>query len=276
MKLWSHETGDVDAPLIALVHGTMDRSAGLLRLSRGLDHAFRVLRYDRRGYGRSVSHPGPFGAEQQVSDLVGLLDGRRALVFGHSYGGNVALAAAAQHPELVVAVAVYETPLSWFDWWPGTTAGAAAIATQGDPADAAERFVRRLVSDARWEKLPPSTRAARRSEGPAMVGELVDLREHAPWSANRVTVPVVAIYGERGAAHHREGTEYLARELPDCHVVEVAEARHFGPNTHAAAVAAAIVDLASRVGYVEATMSPAAVAAAAADKAKEPPTPTLS
>ena len=173
-------------------------------------------------------------------------------------------------------VAVYETPLSWLDWWPGTTAGAAAIATQGDPADAAERFVRRLVSDARWEKLPPSTRAARRSEGPAMVGELVDLREHAPWSADRVAVPVVAMYGERGAAHHRAGTEYLARELPDCHVVEVAEARHFGPNTHAAAVAAAIVELASRIGYAEATMSPAAIAAAAADRANEPPTPTPS
>jgi pimeloyl-ACP methyl ester carboxylesterase len=186
MKIWSHETGDADAPLIALVHGTMDRSAGMLRLSRSLDQAFRVLRYDRRGYGRSVSHPGPFGADQQVSDLVALLGGRRALVFGHSYGGNVALATAARHPELVVAVAVYETPLSWFDWWPGTTAGAAAVATQGDPADAAERFVRRLVSDARWEKLPPSTRAARRSEGRAMVGELVDLREHAPWSADRV------------------------------------------------------------------------------------------
>jgi pimeloyl-ACP methyl ester carboxylesterase len=109
-----------------------------------------------------------------------------------------------------------------------------------------------------------------------MVGELVDLREHAPWSADRVNVPVVAIYGERGAAHHRAGTEYLARELPDCHVVEVAEARHFGPNTHAAAVAAAIVALASRVGYAEATMSPAAIAAAAADRANEPPTPTPS
>ncbi|HWM22166.1 MAG TPA: alpha/beta hydrolase [Ilumatobacteraceae bacterium] len=249
MKIWSHESGDADAPLIALVHGTMDRSAGLLRLSRCLDQAFRVLRYDRRGYGRSAPHPGPFGADQQVNDLVGLLEGRRALVFGHSYGGNVALATAARHPELVVAVAVYETPLSWLDWWPGSTAGADAIATRGDPADAAERFVRRLVSDARWEKLPPSTREARRSEGPAMVGELVDLREHAPWSADRLRMPVVAIYGERGAAHHRAGTEHLARVLPDCRVVEVAAARHFGPNTHPEAVAAAIVELASRVGY---------------------------
>lgn len=249
MRLWSHETGDASAPLIALVHGTMDRSAGLLRLSRCLDHRFRVLRYDRRGYGRSAPHPGPFDAEQQVHDLVALLDGRRALVFGHSYGGNIALATAARHPEQVVGVAVYETPLSWLDWWPGTTAGADAIATRGDPADAAERFVRRLISDARWEKLPPSTRDARRSEGPAMVGELVDLRERAPWSAADVVAPVVAIYGERGAAHHRSGTEHLGRELADVHIVAVPEARHFGPNTHPEAVAAAIGELASRVGH---------------------------
>ena len=185
-------------------------------------------------------------ADQQVADLVELLGGRRAFVFGHSYGGNIALATAARHPELVVGVAVYETPMSWLDWWPGTTAGADAIATSGDPGDAAERFVRRLISDARWEKLPPSTRASRRSEGPAMVGELVDLREHAPWSARDVVAPVVAIYGERGAAHHRSGTEYLGRELADVRVVAVPEARHFGPNTHPEAVAAAICELASR------------------------------
>jgi pimeloyl-ACP methyl ester carboxylesterase len=249
VTLWYHESGDAGAPLIALVHGTMDRSAGLLRLSRCLDHEFRVLRYDRRGYGRSAPHPGPFDIDQQVGDLVGLLGGRPALVFGHSYGGNIALATAARHPEQVVAVAVYETPLSWLDWWPGTTAGADAIATRGDPGDAAERFVRRLITDARWERLPPSTRAARRSEGPAMVGELRDLRQHAPWSARDVTAPVVAIYGERGAAHHRSGTEYLGRELADVHVVAVEEARHFGPNTHPEAVASAVRELASGVGH---------------------------
>ena len=236
-------------PLIALVHGTMDRSAGLLRLSRCLDHAFRVLRYDRRGYGRSVSHPGPFDIDHQVDDLVGLLGGRRALVFGHSYGGNIALATAARHPELVVAVAVYETPLSWLDWWPGTTAGADAIATRGDPADAAERFVRRLISDARWEKLPPSTRAARRSEGPAMVGELVDLREHAPVvgarrgrrRSSRCTASAAPPITVRAPS-----TSVASWRTAD--IVEVAEARHFGPNTHPEAVAAAIVELASRAG----------------------------
>ena len=183
----------------------------------------------------------------------------------------------------MVAVAVYETPLSWLDWWPGSTAGADAIATRGDPADAAERFVRRLVSDARWEKLPPSTREARRSEGPAMVGELVDLREHAPWSAEQVTVPVVAMYGERGAAHHRAGTEYLARELPDCDVVEsrrpAISVRTRMPmrsplqsfdSRHESATSGLLVWL------IPERMRPAAIVAAVPDSTNEPPIPTPS
>ena len=48
----------------------------MLKLSRRLDADFRVLRYDRRGYGRSFPHAGPFTMDAQVSDLVGLLAGR--------------------------------------------------------------------------------------------------------------------------------------------------------------------------------------------------------
>lgn len=237
--VWSHETGC--GPLVALVHGSMDRSAGLLRLSRRLDGRARVVRYDRRGYGRSAPHPGPFGMDDQVADLVGVLAGRRAIVVGHSYGGNVALALADRRPDLVGAVVVYEAPLSWTSWWPGSTAGGAALA--GDPADAAERFMRRLVGDERWERLPPSTRAARRAEGPAMAGELADLRSRAPWRAERIAVPVVAMYGEHGAEHHRAAMRHLAEVLPECRLEMVAGAKHFGPNTHATAVADVVAGL---------------------------------
>ncbi len=223
--IWSEEAGPEGAQCVVLVHGSMDRSAGLLKLSRRLDDAHRVLRYDRRGYGRSRPHEGPFSMGEQVADLVGLLDGRRAVVFGHSYGGNVALALADRHPELVQAVGVYEAPLSWLDWWPGTTAGADALATRGDPADAAERFMRRLLGDERWQRLPASTRAARRAEGAAMVGELVDLRSHAPWEPARIGVPAVAIHGTLGAAHHADSTRYLGEVLADCRVVDVDGAR---------------------------------------------------
>jgi len=230
--IWSEVAGPDDAPLVVLIHGSMDRSAGLLRLSRRLDDGHQVVRYDRRGYGRSRPHPGPYGIESQVGDVEALLAGRPAVVFGHSYGGNVALALASRRPDLVAAVAVFEVPLSWLDWWPGSTAGADALATRGDPGDAAERFIRRLVGDERWARMPSTTREARRAEGVAMVGELTDLRDHEPWVGAAVTMPVLAMHGTRGRPHHRASSAHLAEVLPDCQVVEIDGANHFGPNTH--------------------------------------------
>lgn len=243
--IWSHETGE--GRLLGLVHGSMDRSAGLLRLSRRLDGRVRVLRYDRRGYGRSTPHPGPFDMEGQVADLDTLLAGRRAVLFGHSYGGNVALGLADRRPDLVEAVVVYETPLSWFPWWPGSTAGGDALATRGEPAEAAERFMRRLLGDERWEKMPPSNRAARRAEGVAMVGELTDLRQRAPWDATRIRVTVTTVHGAEGAPHHRDAMRFLAELLPEARNVEIPGARHFGPNTHADAVAAVVGEVLDRI-----------------------------
>ena len=150
--------GPTDGPLVVLVHGTMDRSAGMLKLSRRLDDDISCC----------ATTAGDTGARPRTTDRStwaarsmtwsASLEGRAAVVFGHSYGGDVALALAARRPDLVHGVAVYETPLSWLEWWPTTTAGGDALAVQpghvADPADAAERFMRRLIGDERWTRLP--------------------------------------------------------------------------------------------------------------------------
>ena len=240
-QVWTESAGDPASPLVVVVHGSMDRSAGLLRLSRRLDTDHRVIRYDRRGYGRSADVGPPWTVEANIDDLEAVLDAASAtaVVFGHSFGGNVALGLAARRPELVSAVVVYETPLSWLDSWPGNTAGAAAMAVD-DPADAAEAFMRRLVGDAVWERLPRSTRAERRSEGAAMVGELADLRRRAPWRGDRVHVPVLALYGEHARPHHRAAMEGLGDLIAGCRSTMVPDAGHAGPHTHARAVADAM------------------------------------
>ena len=94
--VWSDATGDPSGPLVVVIHGSMDRSAGMLKVARQLDDRAHVLRYDRRGYGRSCPHDGPYGMHQQVDDLAALLADRAAVLVGHSYGGNVALATAAR------------------------------------------------------------------------------------------------------------------------------------------------------------------------------------
>lgn len=245
--IWWDCAGDPSRPTIVLVHGSMDRSAGLLRLSRRLDDAFHVVRLDRRGYGRSQHLGPPWSISANVDDVEALVEqlgeqlgvsSVRCLV-GHSLGGDVALALAERRPDLVETVVVYETPLSWLDWWPRNSAGAAAVAANS-PDDAAEAFMRRLVGDAVWERLPPAKRAERRSEGAAMVEELADLRRAAPWSS--IEVPVLALCGEHGRAHHRRGTAWLGETLADCRVATVSDAGHAGPHTHASAVAAEVVE----------------------------------
>lgn len=243
--IWFDAAGDTARPTILLIHGSMDRSAGLLRLSRRLDGAHHVVRIDRRGYGRSTHVGPPWTIEANVDDVERTVEALSAAitgpidVIGHSLGGNVALALAARRPDLVRSVVVYETPLSWLEWWPGDSAGAAAMSA-ASPAEAAEAFVRRLVGDEKWEQLPESTRAQRRAEGAAMVAELADLRRAAPWSPEAVEAPVLAMRGEHGRPHHQRGTAWLGSRLDGCRVVVVAGAGHAGPHTHPAEVAAEV------------------------------------
>lgn len=239
--LWAEEAGDPDDPLVVLIHGSMDRSAGMSKLSRQLDDDFHVLRYDRRGYGRSFPHDGPYTMGAQVADLVGLLDGRRAVLVGHSYGGNIALATAERHADVVAGVAVYEMPLSWEPWWPGSTAGSIAVAAGGRPGEAAEHFMRRMIGNRRWEALPERTREARRAEGVAMVEELADLRRHRPWHAEKIAVPVVVSCGSLGRPHHQQGMAHVAGLL-GCPFVELVGCHHDAPLSHPALFRAEVVD----------------------------------
>lgn len=249
--IWSAGAGDRRLPHVLLVHGSLDRSAGLLKLSRRLDDRYLVSRYDRRGYGRSVPCDGPFGIEAQVEDLIGVLDSVErqpgpSVIVGHSYGGNVALATAQRRPELVAGVVTYETPLSWCSWWPSDSAGGDALAWQADPEEAAERFMRRLIGDARWDRLPPSSRRARRAEGVAMVGELLDLRRAPAWDGSAIAAPVLAMHGELGRSHHRRAAEEIAHGIAHAEIGTLAGARHPGPNTHPDEAAAAIHEFIGR------------------------------
>lgn len=241
--VWSATTGE-GAAHVVLIHGSLDRSTGMLRLARQLDQRYRVTRFDRRGYGRSAPHPGPFGVDQQVDDLLNLIEREATtdtplVLFGHSYGGNVALAAAERNPGRFAGVAVYEPPLAWHPWWPVRHARDAVAERPPEPAVAAERFMRSLIGDERWERLPPATQEARRAEGPALMGELNDLVRRPPWTGEGITLPVVAMHGERGEDRHRRGVAEIAEAFGG-EVVTITDAGHTGPHTHAPAVAAVV------------------------------------
>lgn len=226
-------------PTVVLVHGTMDRSTSFGRVARVLDELC-VVRYDRRGYGKSVAIGPPDSFDQQVDDLLDVIgeDGP-AVVAGHSYGGTIALGAAARAPERVAGVVAYEAPMPWMPWWPERSAGASAVADAADPADAAEAFMRRMLGDERWERLPPSTRRARRDEGATLVAEMGHLRppNPPPFDLADVGRPVLTANGSDGAAHHAESARAAADGVADGHHVEVEGATHGVHLSHPAAFA---------------------------------------
>jgi pimeloyl-ACP methyl ester carboxylesterase len=220
-----HEGGLKDGRLVALVHGALDRGTGMAKLGRRLDRRARVLRFDRRGYGRSRPHPGPFTIGANADDLVHLLAGRPAVLVGHSLGSHVVLRVAAEHPELALGVVAYEPPLSWEPWWPGSTGGAFELGTI-DPADAAERFMRAMAGDATWERLPEATRSARRAEGGAFIDELRDLRSGPPWDPAAVTCPVIVGHGGASREHHVTGSHSIAARVVHGRSVELEGCGH--------------------------------------------------
>lgn len=231
---WNHRWIDVSGPdsdvLVVLIHGTLDRSAGMARLSRLTSRTHQTIRFDRRGYGRNVDHPGPFTVEENVNDVVAIVGNRPVVLIGHSFGGNVALGAAEQLGKQVVGVSTYETPLSWCEWWPRDTAGGTALAV--DSADAAETFMIRMIGQKRWDNLPVGTQNQRRREGRALTGELGDLRKTAPWHGEKILCPVLCGRGTRGAPHHVKAAGVLADMVVRGRECVIEEAGHGAPISH--------------------------------------------
>ena len=218
---------------VVLVHGSMDRAASFLKVVRRLPE-LEIVRYDRRGYGRSVTAGTALTIDEQVDDLLAVLGGSPAAVIGHSLGGVIALTAAQRHPELVPSVGAFEAPMAWSDWWPTVSAGAAAVeaSRHASAEDAAEQFMRRMIGDERWERLPSRTRAERRSEGSALLAELRAIRGDAPYDPRQITVPVVAGYGTESKPYHQQAARQLAELAPHGELIVIEGAGHAAQSSH--------------------------------------------
>ena len=261
-----------DGPLILFVHGAMDRGTSFARLrlsigssigsSGGSSGGSSTLTYDRRGYANSVRARPARSFSDHTADLIELVDvatadsvtgrDRACIIVGHSYGGDLAIAAAEQRPETVAGIVVFEAPMPWTPWWPDRRAGGGTLAIGHDagPAAAAEAFMRRIVGDRVWERLGEATRDARRAEGAALLIDLGGLREGGrPFDPGRVRCPVAVAYGSESASHQRrsayEAVVSLAQCRPTLHAIR--GAGHGAHLSHAGELAEVVRVVVQRV-----------------------------
>jgi pimeloyl-ACP methyl ester carboxylesterase len=216
-----------EATLIC-VHGGLDRGGSFARLARRIN-SFDVVTYDRRGYQGSRDLQ-PLSFELHVGDLLALARQERergpVIVFGHSYGGDVALGAAIENPSLIQLAVLYEAPLPWVLRREGMH-----MPLTDDPEREAETFFRRIVSDAAWERLSELERDSRRRDGPALISDLSSLRDGSlALDLTRLRAPTTYAYGdERSPDYYRELCDRLTEQNP---IIGSRELRNTGHGAH--------------------------------------------
>jgi pimeloyl-ACP methyl ester carboxylesterase len=224
MDLEVTELGRGDA-LIVFVHGVLDTGRSFRRVAELLASDCRMLCYDRRGYGASGGDAvDPVGVDGHVTDLLAVLDGRRAVVVGHSFGGVTAMGAAVRAPELVDALVLYESVTAWVPAWDDRIVR--GVLGSADPEEAALG----LMFGERYASLSDAERARFRVEARAFVAEESSVRTGtAPFDLAEVRAPIV--YGASSPERLAPVLDNL-RALTRIEVVDVPGAGH---NAHRSA-----------------------------------------
>lgn len=104
IKLWYQDCGSQNKPSVVLLHDGLVHSIAWDGVWVPLCAKYHVVRYDRRGYGRSDPIKAPFVPVDDLQKIMNQVHMDRAIVVGNSSGGALALDFAIVHPEMVDAL----------------------------------------------------------------------------------------------------------------------------------------------------------------------------
>ena len=99
-KLYYEECNTAGAINVILLHDGLLHSVTWDDVWAPLCARYHVLRYDRRGYGRSDTATAPFAPEEDLFQLMRLVKMERAIIVGNSSGAGLALDFALAYPDM--------------------------------------------------------------------------------------------------------------------------------------------------------------------------------
>jgi pimeloyl-ACP methyl ester carboxylesterase len=109
-----YETCGAGPRAIVLAHDGVVDSASFDDMWPILCKDFRVVRYDRRGYGRSPAAKAPYSPQEDLGAVMAAAKMDRASLVGFSFGGGLVLSYAIQHPEQVDRLVISGAALNGF------------------------------------------------------------------------------------------------------------------------------------------------------------------
>jgi pimeloyl-ACP methyl ester carboxylesterase len=109
-RIHSTRTGD-DGPLVVLTHGWGDTGETWSHQVPVLAERARVVTWDLLGHGRSdgPDDPSAYSHERALADLDAIVGDDRAILVGHSFGGQLSLSFTLRHPDRVAALGLIGT-----------------------------------------------------------------------------------------------------------------------------------------------------------------------
>ncbi len=231
--------GDRDIVLVAgfVSHLELDwadpRHAGFLDR---LGSVGRLIRFDKRGTGMSDRPIDLPDTETRMRDVLAVMDAagsRRAVLFGYSEGGPMAILMAAMHPERVEALVLY---------------GSYARRLRADDypwaytPEERRQYMERLAVEWSWEAdmraMCPSAddvmarwwgQRARAAATPSTVRALIAMNSliDVRGALGSVRVPTLVIHRSGDQDSHVEEGRYLAEHIPGARFVELSGSDHF-------------------------------------------------
>ena len=111
INLYYELHGPEDGEVLVLSNGIMMSTASWAYQTPVLAQHMRVLLYDCRGMWQSEHPAGPYSMDQHVEDLAGLLNALnipKAHIGGISYGSEISMLFAIQHPEMTRSLIVMD------------------------------------------------------------------------------------------------------------------------------------------------------------------------
>jgi len=252
MLLPQPQATSCERPTAVLLHASASSPRQWEALAAALAPRFAVQTPPLLGHGGAEA---PAGGEaltlahdaatvQAIAERCGPL-----LLVGHSYGAAVALKFAAQHPQAVAGIAVYEPVLlSWLLQDPGsrepaaelqgTGQGCRRLVAEGQHLLAAQRFADHWCGPRSWATMPLRAREAMAQRMPVVAAQFGALAAEPAASAapRQPAVPTLVLGGLASTAAARRIGVLLRQRWPDAQHLWLPGVGHMGPLTHATCV----------------------------------------
>jgi pimeloyl-ACP methyl ester carboxylesterase len=211
-------------PRWLLVHGSAaDHSTWAIQLASPLRHRFALEAVDRRAVTT---------VEESADDLAALIGDDRVLLAGSSFGAVVVLDVLRRYPARCAGAVLIEPPMAASD--AGATAPASFLAELDDiavtagPEAAAEKFLRTVLGDAVFERMPRAFQDRSKAKWPQIRADSAALIAYRPRYAElgSVGTPVLLVGGDRSAPYFRPTLDALAAALPAARLAIIPAAGH--------------------------------------------------